>query len=550
MEIKQKINYGLEGKFKVDIFDKNGQLIESTDWFNNFITPTGLSYIYEYNFADCFRFLSIGTSTNSNRGNKSPDGQDTTGLYSPIYEISTDLNPVQISGWPGVISGSTPYPGTSNKLSGTYMGPWAYEDEQAGMVEDVSGPRYYRTWRIPYYGGITTSELDINEFMVSPLHTGHGKLAFSRVVRQTKIPANSFAYVSYQLGVKLASNKMKYFGPGTFSTGSADTTYEQSEVSGWGGLSGYYRQTYHGLCWMDTNGNTFIPKYGNLMEPSFTGYTRSRFYLSPDNGMFDTSLEGKAATTETSAYQADGLLKFITEVPYDLSPINSDSPKERKVKNAEIKTDIPSLNNGTLPKNIRLKKDDSTNAKTIFPDIRNYKNLDPSLSPDFAKLVPYNYSNYSTATPGASGLDPNSAQFGNRAIFSTKMGRLPINTELFTGRTRVLTRRHSFMPSHSLGKNTRYGSLVYAYKTSDITSSADYYPVIDCQFIDSSGQYLMAHYREITGIYFTNRGSGIVEAYAFTVPELNKPFIHKTFQGPGTGDLTEHPAISTEGEQE
>lgn len=536
MEIKQKINYALEGQFKVDIFNKDGQLIESTDWFNNFITPTGLNHIYKYNFADCFRFLSIGTSALGNTGNKDLSKPSTTGLYAPIPRIGTDIDTTGnvMTGWVG----SAFQPGDRKlNLSGTYMGPWAYELGQAGMAEETTGPSYYRVWRIPYYGGNLTGDLSINEFMVSPFNSGDGALAFSRVVRPTIIPAQSFAYISYKLGVRLASNTMKYFGPGTFSTGNADISGEKLEVSGWANLSGYYRQTYHGLCWMDINGDTFIPKYGNLMEPSFTGFSNSRFYLSPDNGMFDVSLNGKVVTNEQDAYKADGLLKFINEIPF-VGALETYPSQIRTVKNASFQS-YPT--NAILPKNIRLKVDDATNTK--FPDIQNYKNTLAS-PPDFTSTVPlaYNYTNYSTATPGASGLDSNAAQFGNKAIFSTKMGLLPINTGLYTGRTRTITRRHSFMPSRSLGKNTRYGSLVYAYKVS-AGSSDDYYPMIDCQFIDSSGQYMMAHYRQITGIYFTNRGSGIIEAYAYTLPEIDKPFIHKTFQGPGTGDLNQHPAI-------
>ena len=58
--MKASVEYGLEGQFKVDTYDQAGELVSTTDYFNNFITATGLSYPYTYNFSDCFRFLSCG----------------------------------------------------------------------------------------------------------------------------------------------------------------------------------------------------------------------------------------------------------------------------------------------------------------------------------------------------------------------------------------------------------------------------------------------------------------------------------------------------------
>lgn len=546
MDIKAKVNYALEGKFKVDIYNKQGNLIESTDWFNNFITPTGLSHVYTYNFADCFRFLSIGSSSAGNVGNKDGVTQSTTGLTTPISQITTSLDPVAISGWPGVATG-LPYISTSNKLSGTYMGPWAYSLGDGGMSEDAIGPRYYRSWRVPYYDGTLDratygdAGLTINEFMVSPFNSGNGALAFSRVVRTVIIPSDTYAYVSYQLGIRLASNTIKYFGPNTFTTGNADVTNEVAEVGTWANLSGYYRQTYHGLCWMDIDGQSFISKYGNAMEPSFTGLVNSRFYLSPDNSMFDTSLKGALTITEQDAYSADGLMGFVVENPYQatISANTTQNSKDKVVLPTTLQT-YPSARK--LAANIRIAEDSDVAPATKFPVIANYKLLGNTTSINYLNITPLDFQTVSIATPGVSGYDSNSVNFGNQIIVSTKGFNLPINTGLVTGRTRVLTRRHSFMPSHSLGKNTRYGSLVYAYKN---TSDSKYYPTIDCMFFDSSGQHTMAHYRQITGIYFTNRGSGIVDSVAYTVPQLDKPFIHRTFQGPGSGNLNVHPAIPT-----
>ena len=545
MDIKANINYALEGKFKVDIFDKQGKLIETTDWFNNFITASGLLQIYRYNFAECFRYLSLGSGTKSNYGNNPPSANTTTGIDSGILKIGTDLSIVDaVTGW----KGANGVNGGVLSLSGQYIGPWGYVDGGASTFEDTTGPKFFRSWSIPYYDGNISSTtnpngLTIQEFMVSPGDGSdqYGKYAFSRVKKTVIIPPDTSAIVSYQLGVRLSNTSLQFFNSGTFNTGSAETANELAQVGDWSRLSGYYRQTYHGLAWLDSFGQTFIPKYGNIMEPSFSGLSNSRFYLSPDNSQFDVNVTGGLSASEVDAYSADGLLKFIVEGDHnedvDASP---GVMYERSVQSTTLQTDIPSTE--SLPKNIRLKASDN-DAVTIFPLLHDYGGQLDS-NPDYTTLTPYDSTNYSTATPGATsngtGYDSSRVAYGNKFIESTKGYNLPILTGLITGRTRKLTRKYSFLPAKSLGKNTRFGSLVYAYKTE---ADSDYYPMIDCLFYDSSGQSLMAHYREITGIYFTNRGSGIVEAYTYTVPELDKPFIHKTFQGPGTVNLNQHPAL-------
>ena len=48
MKIKQNIEYGLQGQFKVDVYDRQGDLVDTTDYFTNFITQTGLNYPLYY----------------------------------------------------------------------------------------------------------------------------------------------------------------------------------------------------------------------------------------------------------------------------------------------------------------------------------------------------------------------------------------------------------------------------------------------------------------------------------------------------------------------
>ena len=66
MKIEQKFEYGLQGQFKVDVYDQKGELVDTTDYFDNFITQTGLNYPLDYNFADCFRYLTLGRNGGAN----------------------------------------------------------------------------------------------------------------------------------------------------------------------------------------------------------------------------------------------------------------------------------------------------------------------------------------------------------------------------------------------------------------------------------------------------------------------------------------------------
>jgi hypothetical protein len=87
-----------------------------------------------------------------------------------------------------------------------------------------------------------------------------------------------------------------------------------------------------------------------------------------------------------------------------------------------------------------------------------------------------------------------------------------------------------------LGYNTRFGSLVYAYLV-DTATAGDrvYYPMMDSLFYDSSGHALMPHYRLISGIALTNRGTGIADCRITIVPSgenITRYNSRQTFQGP------------------
>ena len=97
MKIQQNIEYGLQGQFKVDVYNREGEMIDTTDYFTNFITQTGLNYPLYYNFSDCFRYLTLGRNGGANT-------MDVTGLLpAPTYVTSLvknyDTNTVSYQDW-------------------------------------------------------------------------------------------------------------------------------------------------------------------------------------------------------------------------------------------------------------------------------------------------------------------------------------------------------------------------------------------------------------------------------------------------------------------
>ncbi len=59
-------NLLLQGIFNYRIYDEFGNLKKEISGLNNFLTNTGLSFPAIYRFADCFRFLSLGSGTGAN----------------------------------------------------------------------------------------------------------------------------------------------------------------------------------------------------------------------------------------------------------------------------------------------------------------------------------------------------------------------------------------------------------------------------------------------------------------------------------------------------
>ena len=532
--MKSQIAYGLQGAFKVDTYDAKGNFVETTDWFDNFITQTGLMYPYKYSFANCFRFLTLGSSPSMSSGGYN-GATPTTGCYVPFRLPNT---PIHVSN------------GTDE--NGSWIGYKGYEIGEGSLFTSCTtkitpeGVRFFRSWSIPTGGvgltinNLTPPEMDylnVNEFAVSPNSGGtDGAAAFSRVQRTLPIKNGYRAVISYQLQVNMLNENRTIFTEGTFNTANANTEYDPDLVAGWQNLSGYYRQVWCGLSCVDQYGVTFIPKYGNGMEPSLTDLSRYHFYLSPDNAAFDLNATGGGVNLSVaSGYATDGLMMPIGRYPASLNmnvDRSEDFPPASEAEARELYYGPEVLQPGTpsdmTPKNIRL---GSKATALVTPSLENYtlpiiynRNKFNYQTPnDFVRA---SNETISYATPGQSGIDARGPDYGQRAVFSSSMYRLPMDMNLpgnhfTTGRSKKISRRASFTPASSLGRNTRFGSLVFAYlSNNDTAGEYEFYPLLDTLFFDSSGRSLMQHYRFISGIYLTDRGAGIVDA-RLTVSGLN-----------------------------
>ena len=487
MTCSQKTQLGLQGAFKVDIFNANDELVESTNYFSNFITQTGLFYPSRYSFPDCFRFLSLGQGTiaNSATGNSAAFRNATTGLQDLVNSN-------------GLI---TTNDGTFQSVS--YMGRNYYyggADGACGSIVTKQGPIYYRGWSVPTGGKLTNSAVSINEFMVSPSsgQDPSGKCAFSRVVRSVIIPANSRSIISYQLQVRILNTGVTVFNSGTFVTGQANVDNDLGIVSEWKNLSGYYKQIHHGLRLIDFDGSTYVPKYGDGMEPSLKNVNLLKTYFSPDNSQFDVSVTGGNQQSELSAYSADGLSKvyFGQSLAIDAGRASEEDYQYYAQGDLPI-TALPSSDANDPISNIRYKEAD-------LPNLENYSN----------KIDDVNYSvptnnfltkspSISIATPGATGYNSELVDIGDKAVPSTLTINLPFT---YSGkRTQRITRKQFFAPVNSLGHNSRFGSFVVAYK-----NGGTYWPYVDALLYDNSGRATMQHYRKFSGVSLTNSGSGVL----------------------------------------
>lgn len=236
--------FSLNGKFRINVYNQNGELNHSTDYLNNFITSSGLSYPYDAPFPECFKYLSIGSGTGIN-----------TLLTTGLSYVNTQFSS---------------------------MG--SYVNGACGSNETSSGLNHYKAWLV---SGIT-SPLTINELGVSPAPVSGGYISgvlFSRIVTPSPITISSgdYSIITYRLDIAAPT------GLGSFA--NIINTAQVNSVNNpvcryWNTLSGIYSVVHNGLRTISSAGITNVPTFGDPLEPSNRDTTNLIAYLSTDNQQF------------------------------------------------------------------------------------------------------------------------------------------------------------------------------------------------------------------------------------------------------------------------
>lgn len=334
-------NIILKGKFKFDIFNQDGSLSSSTDYVDNFITQTGLSYINQYALADCFRYVSLGSGSGFN----SILSGGTTGLELPILT----------SGYYYV--GGNPIGCNSTQRN-------EYISESCGYKIYPNNLTLFRGWRVPGSGEFFDRDYTFREFMVSPgkpaktvylggvkeichcneqgyllpAETGEvafgreavdfyqrypticrADKAFARVLENLSVSKNQFIVIHYALDIAVDTGIKKFLlTTGRYNPYNGLTS---GGIYNWSGSSGLYGIIHYGIKLINNGsitashvdnvtqinsnytfrgGESYIPSFGAGLEPSMPIGNRTA-YLSADNLQFFVSETG-GRMINTGAY--------------------------------------------------------------------------------------------------------------------------------------------------------------------------------------------------------------------------------------------------------
>lgn len=258
---------GLQGSYKIDIYNQNNQLVGDSE-YKNFITSTGLSFLYDAPVADCFKYLSIGSGDSGN-------------------SVYTD----------GLESGDSRWQYKNN-----------YVADACGTINTSSGVDLYRAWLLSGLTGDTyNGGLDIEEMIVSPGNAGNSGKAFSRVLPNANVPSGHYSIVTYRLEVSMPTG-VKNFN-GIINDTQVNTSEPAEDVCRyWDLLSGKYGLVHHGLNTVNSAGATALESMGNPFEPSQTDTSILVAYLSTDHRQFTVNSwsGGKIDTGSFQPYAGDG----------------------------------------------------------------------------------------------------------------------------------------------------------------------------------------------------------------------------------------------------
>jgi len=356
----------LQGQFKLDLHDASGNLIKTSEFIDNFITNSGVMYPYYFAFADCFRFLSIGSGDKGNSLLKNFPNifSETTGLDIAIPDLSYLGNR---NNWDSPDTNYALYPA-------------------CGYTFSDGGVNLFRQWTLPTNlggsnpSGVFQSDGTFNEFMVSPGRpyvTGNGGIkfcscseyddyatgldcssiseyyswlktkysaqearlktcdataAFARIVYPFNYTSGSILNVTYKLNVSIDTGvnyKSMYFNnthntegnwsgywnaffnitqPGVKLINDGQVT-NSIAPNGQKRLQHFDYTGTHIYTFANEYGESFVPPHGMPLEPSNVSIGASplnqniSFYLSDNNSQFLVNPSGGKFSKDTGAYK-------------------------------------------------------------------------------------------------------------------------------------------------------------------------------------------------------------------------------------------------------
>ena len=336
-------NLILEGVFKYKLYDASGNIKQQSDNLKNFITPTGLSYPSIFKFADCFRFLSLGSGTGAN----TILGLGTTGLNIPIPEFQyigsrTSFSDVNTSEYeiPGcgytesnnklVLSRSWKVPISSQTFAGNYIfkelmlspgRPTGITNLCGCLGSDTSN------------GGVDASAIADYYDSISYSLICNANKAFSRIILTNPITVNvtDFLVVSYDLNINYNSGISHFVNSinNNFSTNWSGYITGSSSVINHGlclindkdnTQKSSYRNQINNYFWQYEYGESYVPLWGSPLEPSCLS-NNLLAYISTDNVQFLVNQISGGALDITSFYPynisgfrpSSGLMTFVTQ---------------------------------------------------------------------------------------------------------------------------------------------------------------------------------------------------------------------------------------------
>lgn len=495
-----KSAFNLQGQFKFDVYTKDSKLKYTTEYIDNFITPTGLSYIQDFAFADCFRYLSLGTGDNPNSctGN---GGKGTTGLYSGI---STGF--YYIGG-----GGSNSCPNENNE----------YIQKGCGYRIDASGVTLSRAWRVPRgTDDFFLQNIDFKEYMLSPAsspatgwqyngpgdyspttvcacdaniysQSGGGNFvygkepnglvnfysdkrrglcegtdkAFTRIIKDISVTTDEYLVVNYGLTINFDTGIRSFLVNINRSVDAIDG--DDGFKSNWSGnCSGVYSLVHPGIKLINNGdilrsdyvnngtdheyryGESFIPPLGMPLEPSCPKEWRT-CYLSSDNLSFLVRESGYGGmnTGMYKPYNPTG-----KEFPSGLLMFNKNWISETSTSSSHLGGKLPNPDTYKIY-HFLSPRTDSYDAFAIWPKSSDYSEVAANAETTY-------YLN----------------NFGSPSEV--------LNTLPYTGRNRSITLSYQYKDTDLSPVEMPVRSMVLAYKN---LSDNFVYPVVDLLFAPISG---------------------------------------------------------------